>query len=276
MNKPIERLTPMELARRASSDADQKKRGRLIVPLADLREDPRNERRTYAGLDELTASIKSVGLIEPITVTPIAAVPGKFQIITGHRRYRAAVAAGLKQVEILIREPMDELNRRTQSIISNVQREDVNPIEMAEALRLMLDEHPELETQADLAKMIGKDKRWLSGMLQLLRLPADVRQTLRSAKETISYDPMIRIARITEPTVQREMVDLLLSGANQTTIRQRIAERASKGESSPALKPKRKFDTDAGVVIIVQSLSRRLTREQIVDGLEQALDAANQ
>jgi len=96
----------------AGGDAGLKKRGRLVILIERLKEDPRNERRTFRNMEGLIASVKTVGLIEPITVTPEEGEEGSYRIVTGHRRYRAAKAAELKQVEVLIREPDDELTRR--------------------------------------------------------------------------------------------------------------------------------------------------------------------
>ena len=114
MTKLPEGKTRLDLVREGLVEGGLKKRGRLIVSLSKLLEDPHNERKTFRNMDGLTASIKAVGLIEPITVTPISG--DRFQIITGHRRFRAAKEAGLKQVEVLIREPEDELKRRQKSI----------------------------------------------------------------------------------------------------------------------------------------------------------------
>src|SRR4051812_11596162 len=131
MTKLPEGKTRLDLVKEGlgAADAGLKKRGRLVVSIDRLKEDERNERRTFRNMDGLIASIKAVGLIEPITVTPEEGTEGTYRIVTGHRRYRAAKAAGLSQVEILIREPDDELIRRIKSIISNVQREDVGPVE---------------------------------------------------------------------------------------------------------------------------------------------------
>jgi hypothetical protein len=106
MTRLPEGKTRLDLVRQGLTDGGLKKRGRLIVSLSKLIEDPHNERKTFRNMEGLIASIKAVGLIEPITVTP--AGEETYQIITGHRRYRAAKAAGLAQVEILIREPEDE------------------------------------------------------------------------------------------------------------------------------------------------------------------------
>src|SRR3954447_2054863 len=174
--------TRLDLVREGLADvvAGGKKRGRLIVGVNKLREDPRNERKTFRNMDGLIASIKAVGLVEPITVMPDA--DDTYRIITGHRRYRAAKAAGLEQVEVLIREPEDERTRRQKSVISNVQREDVGPVEMAEALQAMMDEDERIKEQDDLAAIIGKDKTWISGMLRILSLPTALQQRVGTSQ----------------------------------------------------------------------------------------------
>src|SRR5262249_51569211 len=151
--------TRLDLVKEGLPTEGIKKRGRLIVNIERLREDPRNERRTFRNMEGLIASLKAVGLIEPITVSPLEGE--SYQIITGHRRFRAAKAAGLSEVEVLIRAPEDELTRRQKSIVSNIQREDVGPVEMAEALQSLMDEDPRIQSQRDLAKMLGKDEFWV-------------------------------------------------------------------------------------------------------------------
>ena len=115
------------------------KRGRLVVSVDRLVEDPRNERKTLRNMEGLIQSVKAFGVIEPITATPEG---DGYRILTGHRRARAAKAAGLKEVEIIVRDPDDEMVRRRKSIVSNVQREDVGAIEMAEALQSILTDDP--------------------------------------------------------------------------------------------------------------------------------------
>ena len=107
------------------------KRGRLVLSVAKITEDPRNERKTFRNMDGLMATIRAVGLVEPITVSPEGDC---YRIVTGHRRFRAAKAAGLDRVEVLIRDPEEESLRRRKSVVSNVQREDLGPVELAEAL----------------------------------------------------------------------------------------------------------------------------------------------
>ena len=261
-----------------TAEGSAKKRGRLIVSLAKLREDPRNERKTFRNMDGLIASIKAVGLIEPLTVTPDGESDA-YRIITGHRRYRAAKAAGLKEVEVLIRDPEDERTRRQKSVISNVQREDVGPIEMAEALAAMMDEDERIKSQDDLAKVIGKDKAWVSGMLRVLSLTPELQKKVGYTQQSLSYDSMIRIARVNDPKQQALLVDMLLGGATQGDIRARIDVLKGKGkwkaggkESVP--KPKRVYRTKYHATVIVQSMRASLSTDQVIDALGEALGRA--
>ena len=197
------------------------RRGRLIVSLDRLLEDPKNERKTFRNMDGLVASIQAVGLVEPITVTPEG---DKFRILTGHRRARAAKLADLGEVEVLIREADDELLRRRKSLISNVQREDIAAIELAEALQAMLDEDNQVRSQRELARILGKREAWVSDMLRMLTLPPDIQQRLRHPEVSLPYDTVIRIARVPDSAMQKEMLDLALSGTSNTELRRRIGD----------------------------------------------------
>jgi len=205
------------------------KRGRLVVNLDRLLEDPRNERKTYRNMEGLIASVKALGVIEPITVTPEG---DGFRILTGHRRARAARAAGVTEVEILVREPEDELARRRKSIVSNVQREDVGPVDMAEALHSLLNEDPTIKNQAALAQVIGKTEAWVSGMLRVLTLPAELQEKVGTSQHSVAYETMMRIARVEDAVEQRALVDAALSGVPAGEIRRRINERKEQGRAT--------------------------------------------
>lgn len=132
------------------------RRGRLVVALDRLREDPHNERQAFHHMEGLTDSIREHGIIEPITVTPDG---DHYRILTGHRRYRAARAAGMTEVEILIREPEEESHRRIKSLISNIQWENLSAIDLAEALHSVMAEDPTIISCAELGRRIGKSKQ---------------------------------------------------------------------------------------------------------------------
>jgi ParB family chromosome partitioning protein len=279
MAKLPEGKTRLDLVKEGMTglDAGLKKRGRLVVGIERLKEDPRNERRTFRNMEGLIASIKAVGLVEPITVTPEDGEEGAYRIVTGHRRYRAAKVAGLSQIEILIREPDDEWTRRVKSIVSNVQREDVGPIEMAEALHALMDEDSRIKSQDDLAQLIGKDKTWVSGMLRILSLPVELQKKVGSTQLSIAYDAMIRIARLEQSKHQRELIDQLLSGATQKEIRQqidRIKGKPAKTDGSATPKAKRVYHTKYKASVIIQSATTKLTGDQVLNALQDALGQA--
>ena len=179
---------------------------------------------------------------------------------------------------MLIREPDDELTRRVKSIISNVQREDVGPVEMAEALQALLDEDQRVKTQDDLAKTIGKDKTWVSGMLRILTLPVTLQQKVGSTQLSVSYDAMIRIARL-EDAITRSNSS---SNCSPAPARRKSAKRSIGSRESPpksatsasSSKPKRVYRTKYKATVIVQSQTSRLTTDQTIDALQEALGQA--
>lgn len=122
-------------------------------------------------IDELAASIKEHGLLEPIVVRR---VPGqdKLEIIAGERRWRASQKAGLREVLVVVKDVSPKAAFEL-ALIENVQREDLNPVELAEALDRLVKEHQ--YTQETLALRLGKDRTTVANSLRLLKLPASVR-----------------------------------------------------------------------------------------------------
>ena len=152
---------------------------------------------------------------------------------------------------------------------------------MAEALQALMDEDDRIRRQADLAKVIGKDETWVSGMLRILTLPIHLQRKVGSSQLSISYDMMIRIARLDDPHEQEHLIDAALSGATARDVRRHIRQvKDAKGEgkSAPVLKPKRVFHTNYKASVIVQAAGARLTSDQVVMALksavQQALEAA--
>ncbi len=245
------------------------KRGRLLVSIEKVLEDPKNERRVFRNMDGLVSSVKELGLVEPLTVT--AEPDGTYRINTGARRYRAAKAAGLQTIEVIIRDPEDERRRRLKSIVSNVQREDVGPVEMAEALQSLLDDST-VESQQKLAKAIGKDKTWVSQMLRILDLPLELRRKVETSQLSLPYDAVTKIARLSDRGQQEHLTDALLNGATARDIRERIKELKGKAE---APKPKIAFSTRHEATVIVQSMTQRgLSAARCAAALQEALKQA--
>jgi ParB family chromosome partitioning protein len=146
------------------------------VPIEFVSPNPRNPRRNFREeeLADLTQSIREHGIVQPIIVRS-APVPGRYEIIAGERRWRAAQRAGLAEIPVLVR----EVNDRTAlelAIIENVQRADLNPLEEAQGYQQLIDEHS--YTQADLGQVIGKSRSHVANTLRLLKLPQVIRDML--------------------------------------------------------------------------------------------------
>lgn len=140
-----------------------------LEKLVPNREQPRRD-FNEAALDELAASIRSNGLIEPIVVRRLGA-QDKFEIVAGERRWRACQRAGLREALVVVKQ-LDDKKAYEIAIIENVQREDLNAVEFATALRKLIDDFG--HTQESLAEAVGKDRTTISNALRLLKLPQRV------------------------------------------------------------------------------------------------------
>jgi len=146
------------------------------VPLSSLKASRFNPRRDFsdAQLDELAASIRERGLVQPLVVRPLGG--DRYEIVAGERRWRAAQRANLHEVPVIIRTLSDQEAIEI-AIIENVQREDLNAIEEGEGYGALMDGHG--YTQEDLAKVIGKSRSHLANTLRLLKLPKSVQDLVR-------------------------------------------------------------------------------------------------
>jgi ParB family chromosome partitioning protein len=157
-----------------SDSADNKSR-QDTLPVGQLQPgkyQPRT-RMDPGSLEELAASIKAQGLIQPISVRPVG--NNRFEIIAGERRWRASQIAGLTEVPVLIREIPDE-NALAMSLIENIQREDLNPLEEAAGIQRLLDEFGMTHQQA--AEALGRSRSATSNLLRLLQLAKPVQDML--------------------------------------------------------------------------------------------------
>jgi ParB/RepB/Spo0J family partition protein len=209
------------------------KRGRFIVSIERLQEDPDNERKVFHSMDDMIESVRRHGIIEPITVTQDG---DRYRILTGHRRFRAAKAVGLTEVEVLVRESDDDITRRFKSLISNIQRENIGAVELAETLRSLLDSGS-VATQRELATQVGKSEQWMSGILRILELPARLQEELRNTPG-IGYEMALRIARVDDTKLQEELVIAAKAGESTHSIRARIETHRTEQGSSSSRKPR--------------------------------------
>ncbi len=147
------------------------------VPIEFVSPNPRNPRRSFAEADlaDLTQSIREHGIVQPVVVRPSPAQSGRYEIIAGERRWRAAQRAGLAEIPVIVREVSDRTALEL-AIIENVQRADLNPVEEAQGYQQLIEEHG--YSQADLGQVIGKSRSHVANTLRLLKLPDVIRSML--------------------------------------------------------------------------------------------------
>jgi ParB family chromosome partitioning protein len=157
--------------------------GIQTLPVASLEPHPGQPRRHFdeAALDELAASIGSRGLIQPIVVRPR---DGRYQIVAGERRWRAAQRARLHEVPVIIRD-LDDVETLEVALVENIQREDLNAIEEAEGYQRLVAEYG--HTQEMLGKLVHKSRSHVANLLRVLDLPQKVRELVGSGALSMGH-----------------------------------------------------------------------------------------
>jgi ParB family chromosome partitioning protein len=168
-------------------------RGTRKVAIDLIRANPRNPRRIFREeeLDELAASIKQHGMIQPIVVRPSPGGGNGYELIAGERRWRAAQKAGVHEIPVVIQDVSDREAMEI-AIIENVQRQDLNPLEEAFGYDQLITEFD--YTQNDLAAVIGKSRSHVANTLRLLKLPEPVKQYLTDGALTAGHARALIVA----------------------------------------------------------------------------------
>ena len=156
------------------------------ITLKNIRANPAQPRRTFPedAMEELVASIKQRGVLQPILLRPDPDAPNRYQVVAGERRWRAAQRAGLTTIPAVVRD-VDELELLEVGIIENVQRTDLNPIEEAEAYGALMKRFG--RTQESLAESVGKSRAHIANTLRLLNLGETAREHLRHGRITAGH-----------------------------------------------------------------------------------------
>ena len=214
-----------------------------VVPIEFLRPNPKNPRRRFetAELAELADSIRAKGILQPIIVRAIPKVAGSFEIIAGERRWRAAQAAALTEVPVIVIEA-DDREALAFAIIENVQRADLNAIEEAMAYDRLAQEFSYAQTE--LAAVIGKSRSHVANTLRLLKLPPSVIEQVMAGILTAGHarallacaDPEAVARRIVAEGLTVRDVEGLAQRADRTvTAEPGVGRRPQASEASRAL-----------------------------------------
>jgi ParB family transcriptional regulator, chromosome partitioning protein len=177
----------------------------IEVPIDQIEVNPNQPRKIFdfTALDELAASIKSSGVIQPIIVRKVG---GIFQLIAGERRWRAARQAGLDRIPAIVRDATDAQSIEL-ALVENLLREDLNPIETAQAYQKLLAEFGWI--QEELAQRVGKDRTSIANSLRLLRLPEEIQSDLRNGRLTMGHARAL--LALTSATEQLRLRDEILA-----------------------------------------------------------------
>ena len=205
----------------------------LLVKLSEIEPNKNQPRKTFdeKAIEELSNSIKEHGLLQPILVRPL--VNGAYQIIAGERRWRACRMAELDMVPVIIKE-MDDRKTMEVSIIENLQREDLNPVEEALGFKALIDTYG--LTQEQVAERVGKSRSAITNALRLLGLSDKILESLREGEITVGHAKALLSA---EESRRNSLLSLAVAGASVRQLEQmaKSTEKPQK-KTAPAAKDK--------------------------------------
>lgn len=213
-----------------TTEPSRDKRGLFNCPIERIVPQKGQPRRIFNDekLNELSASIKEQGIVQPLVVRAIGG--DKYVLIAGERRWRAAQRAGLHEVPVVIRD-VDDTKAFEMALVENIQREDLNPVEEAEALAHLLDAHG--YTQQQLATRVGKDRSTVANSLRLLALPTVAKEALASGDISGGHArALLGLSRAAD--IQRVLKQILaksLSVRQTEALVQRLRSEANNADS---------------------------------------------
>jgi ParB family chromosome partitioning protein len=226
-------------------------RNQRRVAIEFLRPNPRNPRRNFAEteLDELAASMRERGIIQPIVVRPVRGAADSYEIIAGERRWRAAQRAGLHTVPIVQLDVSDG-EALELAIIENVQRSDLNALEEAMGYQSLAGEFG--HSQEAIAKIVGKSRSHVANTVRLLKLPESVKAYIAAGKISAGHARML----IGQPDPERIAREIVERGLNVRQVEALAQERAE--ASGKTLKTHKRTAKDANTLALEKRLSDKL------------------
>lgn len=232
-------------APQAAADA-----GPRSLPIDLVQRNPSQPRKHFdeSDLTELAGSIKTHGVLQPILVRPIP--DGKYEIVAGERRWRAAQRAGLHSIPAVIRD-LNEVEVLEIGIVENVQRTDLNPIEEAQGFQALIDRFG--RTQEDIAEAVGKSRPHIANMLRLLKLPEDIQEMVRDGRLSSGHARAI----LTAPDSHGLAMKAISEGLSVREV-ERLAQQAKDEKHGPRASVLAAEAKSADTRALEQSLSNAL------------------
>jgi len=203
-------------------------------------------------LEELAQSIKSNGIIQPLLVRRISG--GRYQLVAGERRWRAAQRAGLSKVPCIIREIPEEKMLEL-ALVENIQRQELNVIEEAHAYKRLIEALG--LTQEMVAQRVGRDRTFITNYLRLLRLPEDIQQLVES--ETLSMGHARALLGVDDPDIQRNLASKIIERGYSVRETERAIKKIISGVKTESTTGSVNFKEDANLKTAEVKLQRRLS-----------------
>ncbi len=225
-----DRELPPAIVSLLSSDNNRRSTGVKVIPLDRIDSNPQQPRLAFdpATLEELAASIREHGVLQPILVRPVA--DGRYQLIAGERRWRASKIAGMATIPALV-EDIDDATAMEISIIENLQREDISPLDEAAMYDRMIREHG--YSIRRLAEKLGKDKGYVENRLRLADAPVEVRELVSLRKDTLSH--AYELMKVSDPRKRRKLAEQVARNElSLVKLRERIDGRAPVDDDAPS------------------------------------------
>lgn len=243
------------------------------IPVTRILPNPAQPRLSYEedSLTELADSIREHGVLQPILVRPAGS---KFELIAGERRWRASQMAGREGIPAIVVE-FDEQTALEVSIIENLQREDVSPLEEATMFRRMTETFGYSVRQ--LAQKVGKDKGYVENRLRLSDAPADVRELLSLRKDTISH--AYELMKISDERKRRRLAKKIVAGElTLAKLRAITGGGSEKTQADDLATPKRRARTVAGEVAAAKAADDALmgARSKLAEGVDDLVEILRQ
>jgi len=229
----------------------------MLVPIERLKPNPDQPRRTFnpEDLEDLTASIKEKGIIQPLIVRPMGE---DYEIVAGERRWRAAQKAQLHQVPVLVRD-FDDTEVLEIAIIENIQRADLNAVEEAAGYRQLMDKFG--HTQEKLSEALGKSRSHIANLMRLLSLPSDVQEMVKEGQLSAGHAR----ALITCENAS-DLAKQVIRGGLSVRATEALVKKQQRGDQPAMEKPKPvKPEKDADTKALEGDLSAMLGMKVTID-----------
>lgn len=249
-------------------EASQVTSGNTHIRIESIEANPYQPRTKFdeTALEELAQSIKTYGLIQPVTVRPVGS--GKYQLISGERRFRAAQMAGLTEIPAFVRTVDDALSIQM-ALVENIQRADLNAIEIAMSYQMLIDEcHL---TQEELGAKVGKTNTTISNYLRLLKLSTPVQVAVRDNQ--ISMGHARALVAVEDEAMQAKLLQQIVSGQLSVRQTETLVKKTLEGARNKKSKVKITLSDDvrAAQTAISKKLNTKVNIKKDISGKGQIL-----